>query len=80
MLVLTRRANESLIIGHDIVVTVLEIRGDTVRLGIRAPRDVSVHREEIYARLRAANEQAAGNSASDADLLPKLPKPPNPSP
>ena len=52
MLVLTRRTNESLIIGHDIVVTVLEIRGDTVRLGIRAPRDVSVHREEIYARVR----------------------------
>ena len=74
MLVLTRRTNESLIIGHDIVVTVLEIRGDTVRLGIRAPRDVSVHREEIYARVRAANEQAAGNAASDADLLPKPPK------
>lgn len=74
MLVLTRRTNESLIIGHDIVVTVLEIRGDTVRIGIRAPRDVSVHREEIYARLRAANEQAAGNAASDTDLLPKPPK------
>lgn len=77
MLVLTRRTNESLIIGHDIVVTVLEIRGDTVRLGIRAPRDVSVHREEIYARLRTANEQAAGNAASDTDFLPKPPKRPS---
>ncbi len=77
MLVLTRRTNESLIIGHDIVITVLEIRGDTVRIGIRAPREVSVHREEIYARLRAANEAAAGNAASDTSLLPKPPKRPS---
>jgi carbon storage regulator len=76
MLVLTRRTNESLIIGHDIVITVLEIRGDTVRIGVRAPREVSVHREEIYAKLRNENQRAADVSADDAALLPKLPKPP----
>lgn len=75
MLVLTRRTNESLIIGHDIVITVLEIRGDTVRLGVRAPREVSVHREEIYAKLRNENQRASGVSADDAALLPKPPKP-----
>lgn len=75
MLVLTRRTNESLVIGHDITVTVLEIRGDTVRLGIKAPREVSVHREEIYAKLRTENQRAAGASADDASLLPRPPKP-----
>jgi carbon storage regulator len=75
VLVLTRRTNESLVIGHDIVITVLEIRGDTVRLGVRAPREVSVHREEIYAKLRNENQAAAGVSADDAALLPKPPKP-----
>ena len=76
MLVLTRRTNESLIIGHDIVITVLEIRGDTVRIGVRAPREVSVHREEIYAKLRNENQRAEGVSAGDEALLPKRPKPP----
>ena len=75
MLVLTRRTNESLIIGHDIVVTVLEIRGDTVRLGVRAPREVSVHREEIYAKLRNENQAASGVSATDTSFLPRPPKP-----
>ena len=59
MLVLTRRANQSIMIGHDIVVTVLEVRGDQVRIGIRAPRDVDVHREEVFAALQAANRSAA---------------------
>jgi carbon storage regulator len=75
VLVLTRRTNESLIIGHDIVITVLEIRGDTVRIGVRAPREVSVHREEIYAKLRNENQSASGVRADDAALLPRPPKP-----
>lgn len=58
MLVLTRRANQSIMIGHDVVVTVLEVRGDQVRLGIRAPRDVEVHREEVFAALQG-NGRAA---------------------
>ncbi len=48
MLVLSRKINESIIINDDIVVTIIEVRGDKVRLGIEAPRDVSVHRREIY--------------------------------
>ena len=52
MLVLTRRAGESVMIGDDVVVTVLEARGDVIRIGIQAPRDVQVHREEVYQELR----------------------------
>lgn len=59
MLVLTRRAGESVVIGDDVVITVLEARGDVIRLGINAPRDVQVHREEVYKELQAANRAAA---------------------
>ena len=52
MLVLTRKTNESIIIGEDIVLTVIEIRRDKVRLGIKAPREVSVHRREIYEAIK----------------------------
>jgi carbon storage regulator len=48
VLVLTRRANQRIMIGRDVVITVLEVRGDQVRLGIRAPRSVEVHREEVF--------------------------------
>lgn len=48
MLVLTRHANQSIMIGQDVVVTVLEVRGDQVRLGISAPRSIDVHREEVF--------------------------------
>jgi carbon storage regulator len=48
MLVLSRKKNESVVINGDVVVTVIEVRGDKVRLGIVAPRDVPVHREEVY--------------------------------
>ena len=56
MLVLTRHANQSIMIGEDVVVTVLEIRGDQVRLGIRAPRSVDVHREEVFVALHRSKE------------------------
>ncbi|WP_305784888.1 carbon storage regulator CsrA [Symbioplanes lichenis] len=59
MLVLTRRAGESVMIGDDVVITVLEARGDVIRLGIQAPRDVQVHREEVYRELRDVNREAA---------------------
>lgn len=48
MLVLSRKKNESIVINENIVITVIEIRGDKVRLGIQAPRDVSIHRSEVY--------------------------------
>jgi carbon storage regulator len=58
VLVLTRRASQSIMIGHDVVVTVLEVRGDQIRLGIRAPRDIDVHREEVFRQLQQANRLA----------------------
>jgi carbon storage regulator len=59
MLVLTRRVGESILIGDDIVVTVLELNRDQVRIGIRAPRSVSVHREEVYQEILMSNRAAA---------------------
>lgn len=70
MLVLTRRANQSIMIGHEIVVTVLEVRGDQVRLGIKAPRSIDVHREEIFAQLQQANRDAAQVPKQPVDALP----------
>ncbi len=68
MLVLTRRANQSIIIGDDVVVTVLEVRGDQVRIGITAPRNVTVHREEVYRALHDANADAASHENVGAQL------------
>lgn len=62
MLVLTRRAGESLMVGDDVVVTVLDVRGDVVRIGIKAPRSIQVHREEVYRELQRANREAASPS------------------
>ena len=56
MLILTRRAGESVIIGDDVKITVLAVKGNQIRLGIDAPRDVSVHREEIYERIQNEKE------------------------
>lgn len=58
-LVLTRRTHESLMIGDDVTVTVLEVRGGSVKLGVTAPRDVPVHREEIYHKVHADGDDTA---------------------
>jgi len=58
MLVLSRKKNESIIINNDITVTVVEIRGDKVRLGIMAPKDVPVHRQEVYDAIHARIDPA----------------------
>lgn len=70
MLVLTRKANEKLMIGNDIVVTVLEIRGDRVRLGFQAPASTPVHRGEIWKRIQA--EQASFTFTPSAGMTPCL--------
>lgn len=66
MLILTRRISESIIIGDDVKLTVLGVKGNQVRIGIDAPKDVSVHREEIYARIQ--QEKNGEVPANPADL------------
>ena len=67
MLILTRRAGETVMIGSDVTITVLGVKGNQVRLGINAPKDVAVHREEIYERIKSekASEGAAAPSTDD---------------
>ena len=79
MLVLTRRAGQSIVIGHDITVTVLDVRGDQVRIGINAPRTVDVHREEVFLELQRANRSAAALPAGGLEGLGSLVKKPKPT-
>ncbi|GAA2504654.1 carbon storage regulator CsrA [Winogradskya humida] len=78
MLVLTRRAGESVMIGDTIVITVLEARGDVIRIGIQAPRDVQVHREEVYKELQDANREAASPTEDAVRALTEMLEPRKP--
>lgn len=65
MLALSRKANESIVIGNDIEVTILEIKGDQVKIGIKAPKSVPVYREEVYEQIKAANKEAATDAVQE---------------
>lgn len=69
MLVLSRHRDESIVIGDDIVITVVDIRGDKVRLGIDAPQDIPVHRREVYEAIQRENQKGAKLKPSDVRTL-----------
>lgn len=69
MLILTRRVGESVVIGDEVTITVLGVKGNQVRIGVNAPKHVSVHREEIFERIKAEhlNDEAPGDSPPSAE-------------
>ncbi|MBL8762792.1 MAG: carbon storage regulator CsrA [Phycisphaerae bacterium] len=69
MLVLTRQRDETIMIGDEIEITVVDIRGDKVRLGITAPTRIAVHRKEVYDAIKAENERAARMNGPDLAVL-----------
>jgi carbon storage regulator len=71
MLILSRRKGETIVIGDNIEISVIDVQGDTVKLGIKAPRSLSVHRQEIYDEIQAANREALQNLPT-AEQLKKL--------
>jgi len=71
MLALSRRVNESIIIDNDIEITVLEVKGDQVKIGISAPKSVPIYRKEIYLQIKEANKESIESSANE-EVLKKL--------
>jgi carbon storage regulator len=71
MLILTRRVGESVVIGEDVTVTVLGVKGNQVRIGINAPKTVAVHREEIFERIKSGRGPGDVTPADEANSLPR---------
>lgn len=69
MLVLSRQRDESVIIGDDVVITIVDVRGDKVRLGIDAPTEIPVHRREVYEAIQRENQRSGTSSLGDVDPL-----------
>lgn len=69
MLVLSRKAGESIVIGNDVVITILEVRGGQIRVGVDAPRSLAVHRAEVYEQVLAENRAAAASTDLNSSLL-----------
>jgi carbon storage regulator len=67
MLILTRRVGETVMIGNDVTVTVLGVKGNQVRVGINAPKSVAVHREEIYDRIKREQEEGSGDNDGEPE-------------
>lgn len=71
MLALSRKVNESIIIGNDIEITILDIKGDQIKIGISAPKSVPIYRKEIYLQILESNKEAASTNISE-EVLKKL--------
>lgn len=78
MLVLSRQRDETIMIGDDIEVTVVDIRGDKVRLGINAPKEIAVHRKEVYEAIRRENREASQVKPEDLPGIKLAPRPARP--
>lgn len=71
MLALSRKINESIMIGNDIEITILEVKGDQIKIGINAPKSVPIYRKEIYLQIQESNKEAAESQVSE-EVLKKL--------
>jgi len=74
VLIITRRPGEKVVLGDDVVITVMEVSGQTVRLGIDAPKELPIYREEIWAAVKQENEAAARADAAGLERLPRRPR------
>jgi carbon storage regulator len=72
MLILSRKTNEKIVIGDNVVVTIIDVRNDQVRIGINAPKNVKVYREEVFNAISAENKAAASFSPGSVPELPKI--------